>query len=143
MRKLRIKNYGEGFYHVTSRCVDRAFKFDDGDKDRIVGQMQRMAEFCGVEISTYAVMSNHFHILLHVLPRREVSDDELVSRVAALYGRDKAETLRLNWASLRRAANGPSLRKLEEERWSLLRRMGDLSNFMKELKLLFLLTPCK
>ena len=42
MRKPRIKNDGEGFYHVTSRCVDRAFKFDDGDKDRIVRQMRRM-----------------------------------------------------------------------------------------------------
>ncbi len=134
MRKPRIKNDGEGFYHVTSRCVDRAFKFDDGDKDRIVRQMRRMAAFCGVEISTYAVMSNHFHILLHVLPRETLSDDMLVSRVAALYGRGRAASLRANWAAYRGAGNDASLRRLEEERGALLRRMGDLSNFMKELK---------
>ena len=134
MRKLRIKNDGEGFYHVTSRCVERAFKFDDGDKDRIVGQMRRMATFCGVEISTYAVMSNHFHILLHVLPQGELADGELVSRVAALYGRGKAETLRANWAAYRSAGNESALKQLAEERGALLRRMGDLSIFMKELK---------
>ena len=134
MRKLRIKNEGEGFYHVTSRCVERAFKFDDGDKDRIVGQMRRMATFCGVEISTYAVMSNHFHILLHVLPQGDLSDGELVSRVAALYGNGKAETLRANWAAYRCAGNESALKQLAEERGALLRRMGDLSNYMKELK---------
>ncbi len=134
MRKLRIKNDGEGFYHVTSRCVERAFKFNDADKDRIVGQMRRMATFCGVEISTYAVMSNHFHILLHVLPQGNLSNEELVSRVAALYGRGKAETLRDNWIAYQRAGTAASRRRLAEERSALLRRMGDLSVYMKELK---------
>ncbi len=134
MRKPRIKNDGEGFYHVTSRCVDRTFRFDDADKDRIVAQMKRMGAFCGVEIGTFAVMSNHFHILLHVLPRGEVSDDELVSRVAARYGRDKGEAFRESWAAYRRAGNEAALKRLAEERAALLRRMGDLSAYMKELK---------
>ena len=134
MRKLRIKNDGEGFYHVTSRCVERAFKFNDADKDRIVGQMRRMATFCGVEISTYAVMSNHFHLLLHVLPQRNLSDEELISRVAALYGCGKAKILRDNWTAYHRASTAASRRRLAEERGALLRRMGDISNYMKELK---------
>ena len=86
MRKARLKNDGEGFYHVTSRCVDRTFRFDDEDKTHIVEQIKRMGRFCGVEIGTYAVMSNHFHILLHVLPPQELADEELLGRVAALYG---------------------------------------------------------
>ena len=86
MRKLRLKNDGEGFYHVGSRCVDRTFRFDDADKTHIVDQIRRMAAFCGMEVNTYSVMTNHFHILLHVLPERELTDDELASRVAALYG---------------------------------------------------------
>ena len=70
MRKLRLKNDGEGFYHVGSRCVDRTFRFDDDDKTHIVDQIRRMAAFCGMEVNTYSVMTNHFHILLHVLPGR-------------------------------------------------------------------------
>ncbi len=134
MRKLRLKNDGEGFYHVGSRCVDRTFRFDDNDKTHIVDQMKRMGQFCGVEINTYAVMTNHFHILVHVLPKGELTDDELVTRVATLYGQDKAEECRSNWASYRRDGSTVALQRLEEERGALLRRMGDLSIYMKELK---------
>ena len=134
MRKLRIKNEGEGFYHVTSRCVDRTFRFNDDDKTHIVDQMRRMAKFCGIEVNTYVVMTNHFHILVHVLPKRELTDDELVMRVAALYGHDKAEEIRSGWAAYRRDGGAVAMRHLEEERNALLSRMGDLSNFMKELK---------
>ncbi len=134
MRKQRLKNDGEGFYNVGTRCVDRTFRFDDADKTHIVDQMKRMGQFCGVEINTYAVMTNHIHLLLHVLPKRELNDDELVDRVAALYGRAKAEELRVEWAEWRRVGGEAALQRVEEERNALLRRMGDLSNFMKELK---------
>jgi REP element-mobilizing transposase RayT len=134
MRKPRLKIDGEGFYHVTSRCVDRTFRFKDADKTRIVDQMKRMGNFCGVEIGTYAVMSNHFHILLHVLEPKELTDDELVERIAALYGTSKAEDLRCTWAFLRKAGNQSSLEQLEASRQAYLRRMGDLSVYMKELK---------
>ena len=134
MRKARLKNDGEGFYHVTSRCVDRTFRFDDEDKTHIVEQIKRMGRFCGVEIGTSAVMSNHFHILLHVLPPQELADEELLGRVAALYGSERAEKLRVEWASYRRVGDEAAMRRLEEERAALLRRMGDLSQYMKELK---------
>ena len=134
MRKLRLKNEGEGFYHVGTRCVGKAMMFGNDDKTHIVDQILRMAEFCGMEVNTYAVMTNHIHILLHVLPERELTDDELIARVAALYGRTKAEELRVNWAAYRRDGGTAAMARLEEERGALLRRMGDLSKYMKELK---------
>ena len=51
MRKLRLKNDGEGFYHVGTRCVGRAMMFGDDDKTHIVDQILRMAEFCGMEVN--------------------------------------------------------------------------------------------
>ena len=134
MRKLRLKNEGEGFYHVGTRCVGRAMMFDADDKTHIVDKILRMAEFCGIEVNTYAVMDNHIHILLHVLPERVLTDDELTARVASLYGRTKAEELLVNWAAYRRNGGGVAMARLEEERGAFLRRMGDLSKYMKELK---------
>ena len=134
MRKLRLKIDGVGFSHVGTRCVGRAMMFADDDKTHIVDQILRMAEFCGMEINTYAVMTNHIHILLHVLPKRELSDDELIARVASLYGRAKAEELRVEWAEWRRVGGTAALQRVEEERKALFRRMGDLSIYMKELK---------
>ena len=134
MRKLRLKNEGEGFYHVGTRCVGRAMMFNDDDKTHIVDQILRMAEFCGMEVNTYAVMDNHIHMLLHVLPEKELADDELTARVAALYGHDRAEELRVNWAAYRRDGGTVAMTRLEEERNAFLHRMGDLSKYMKELK---------
>ena len=134
MRKLRLKNDGEGFYHVGSRCVDRTFRFDDDDKTHIVDQIRRMAAFCGMEVNTYSVMTNHFHILLHVLPERELTDNELAARVAALYGNKRAGEYLAAWAAYRRNGGKAAMQRLEEERGALLRRMGDLSKYMKELK---------
>ena len=134
MRKPRLKIDGEGFYHVTSRCVDRTFRFKDADKTRIVDQMKRMGKFCGVEIGTYTIMSNHFHILLHVLPPKKLTDDELVERISALYGAAKAEDLRHIWTIWRKVGDVASMELLEASRQAYLRRMGDLSTYMKELK---------
>ena len=134
MRKLRLKNDGEGFYHVGTRCVGRAMMFGEDDKTHIVDQILWMAEFCGMEVNTYSVMTNHIHILLHVLPKRELADDELAARVAALYGHDRAGKCRTDWAAYRRDGGKAAMERLEEERGAYLRRMGDLSKYMKELK---------
>jgi len=134
MRKPRIKNDGEGFYHVTSRCVDRTFRFAPEDKTRMADQIHRMGAFCGVEIGTYTVMSNHFHILLHVLPPKELSDEEICRRVAALYGSEKAEDLRQTWDLWRKSGTSACLTQLQAERNAFIKRMSDLSNYMKELK---------
>ena len=134
MRKLRLKNEGEGFYHVGTRCVGKAMMFGDDDKTHIVDQILRMAEFCGMEVNTYAVMDNHIHILLHVLPERELTDDELAVRVAALYGHDRAGKCRADWAAYRRDGGKAAMERLGEERGAYLHRMGDLSKYMKELK---------
>jgi len=66
-----------GFYHVVSRCVRRAFLcgFDKVTKkcfkhrrhwieDRIL----ELADCFSVSVYSYAVMSNHFHVVLHVDP---------------------------------------------------------------------------
>ncbi len=80
------------------------------------------------------MLLHRIEVKLHVLPKRELTDDELVDRVAALYGRVKAEKLRVEWAEWRRVGGEAALQRVEEERNALLRRMGDLSIYMKELK---------
>ena len=57
----------------------------------------------------------------------------VASRVAALYGHDRAEECRSAWAAYRRNGGTAAMQRLEEERGALLRRMGDLSKYMKEL----------
>ena len=47
--------------------------------------MRRRASSSCVEVLAYCFMSNHFHILIYVPDPRELSDDELLARIRALY----------------------------------------------------------
>ena len=91
MRHARIKLDGEGCYHVMGRIVGREFWIVDDEKEILLGNIRSAAAFCGVEIYTYALMDNHFHLLVRVPARQDVGDDELRRRMAALYGQERAE----------------------------------------------------
>jgi REP element-mobilizing transposase RayT len=129
MRKARIKvAHLTAVYHCISRIVGEEYLLDDGCKETFRSYMWQQADFAGLQILTYCLMTNHIHILLRVLAPSEISDTELIERVQALYGPEARETLRLREDLERR---GKIPRKTRER---LLKRMGDVSAFMKELK---------
>ena len=115
-------------YHCISRIVGGQFLLDDPAKETFRLFMWQQADFAGLQILTYCLMSNHTHILVRVPRPGEISDAELADRVQALYGADAPETLRLR-EGLARGITIP-----RQQRRRLLRRMGDVSAFMKELK---------
>ena len=49
--------------------------------------------FCGLEVITYCMMSNHFHVLIRVPEPIQLTDGQLVERLEALYGARGALTL--------------------------------------------------
>jgi len=111
--------------------VDRAFKLDDGEKEIFRRMMRKAEAFSGVRVLTYAVMSNHFHVLVEVPERGEVGEAELLSRMTALYGKAYVAGKVLQWAEWRK--NGAAY-LADAERDRLLARMGDVSAFVKTLK---------
>lgn len=131
MRKRRFKLDGEGWYHLTSRCVLKQFLFGDMDKSMFARMLRACAEFCGIEVVTFCVMSNHIHILAHVPPKRVVPEDEVLRRVEVLYGTERMEDMRERWKAWRRDGMA---RLADEELAILRRRMGDVSPFMQILK---------
>ena len=69
--RRRIKpQKGATHYHVMSRTVNGEFLFGPTEKEAFRRMMWRLARFSGVEIFTYVVMDNHFHLLVKV-PDRE------------------------------------------------------------------------
>ena len=131
MRIKRIKNEGEGYYHLVSRCCEQLFLFKECEKEMFVKMMRKAEYFCGVEVLSYCVMDNHFHILAHVPKRQEVTEEMLVDRVGVLYGDRMAAEMRARWEQYRRDGE---TRRLEAEQECLRRRMGDISPFMQTLK---------
>jgi hypothetical protein len=74
-RKNQIDLNVTPYYHITNRCVRRAFLCginkktgDDYEHRRqwIVDRLKLLAEVFTIDICSYAIMSNHFHLVLHV-----------------------------------------------------------------------------
>ena len=94
-RKELISLEATPYYHCVSRCVRRAFLCGRDSEGRSFEHRRGWIEhllieqakvFC-IDIAAYAVMSNHFHIVLHVnqSKARELTDLEIVQRWHQLY----------------------------------------------------------
>ncbi len=87
--------------------------------------------FYGIRVLTYCIMSNHFHILVEVTEPKELTEDDVLSRVAALYPLKFVIGLRKDLDAFRDAGFSDLAQKRLD---SFTRRMWNLSNFMKSLK---------
>ena len=131
MRHARVKAEGVGCYHVVSRIVDRTFRMDDKEKETFRNMMRRAEAFCGIRVLTYAVMANHFHLLVEVPERTEVDEPELVRRMTILYGKVYVANALRQWAEWRRTG---ATYLVEEQQNRLRARMFDISAFVKTVK---------
>ena len=131
MRMRRMLAQGEGHYHVISRIAGQQFLMDAGEKDVLMRLMFSAAVFSGVEILTFALMDNHFHILVKVPKAHEVDDAELVEKMRVLYGDAKTDRILHDWETWEK--RGFAF-KSDDAKAALRRRMFDLSQFCKTVK---------
>ena len=131
MRRPRLKVEGDGFYHVVSRIGGRRFLIDETEKGILLATIRAAAAFSGVELYTFAIMSNHFHLLVRVPRKREVTDSELLRRTEALYGPARFAKVLEKWEKWTKRGQAE---RVEEEKGRLRARMFDLSQFCKTFK---------
>ena len=135
MSERRLKHVGSCVYHLTSRVVQKRRLLLDVQREVWVRSLEKAAVFSGVEVITYCVLENHFHILVRIDPAAKCcGDGELVRRYRELYGSDRASWSGLDAQELEHAlVEGPEdVAQALRER--LRRRMGDVSEFMRTLR---------
>lgn len=123
-----------GFYHVFNRCVRQArlcgenpVTGENRDHRRgwIESRLLTLTDAFAVDVYAYAVMSNHYHIVIHYCPQqaRTWTDDEVIRRWLSVYGS----------TNRRHRRSGQELHHdaewIEERR----KRLGDLSWYMRSL----------
>lgn len=134
MRSARIKKEGTAVYHCMSRAVAGEMLLDDGAKEMLRRMLWEVADFSGVEVLAYCVMTNHFHVLVRVpVVAEPLTREEVLRRYRVLYaysgtpGYPDASVLEGIFAE-----GGDWLVEGWMERLSS--RMNDVSAFMKTLK---------
>jgi REP element-mobilizing transposase RayT len=89
-------------YHAITRTSRGQFLFGDLEKDRMRKMIWQMADFCGVEVLTYAVMSNHVHIVVRVPVKESMEAGAGVDGAAGIPAVAGADALVANAEVLRR-----------------------------------------
>ena len=124
------------YYHVISRCVRRAFLCgSEGDRcyehrrQWIEDRIRLLSSLFAVDICSYAIMSNHFHIVVKINPAEadNWSQDDVIRRWLTLF---KGPLL------IQRYNRGEALGKAEHDTISDIatvwrERLSSLSWFMK------------
>jgi REP element-mobilizing transposase RayT len=125
---------------VISRVVDRRLAFHREEKEHFRKLMRMYEAFSGCRVLAYAVMGNHFHLLLEVPPRPETGLDAgtldrkvFAERLAGIYRPGVVAEI-LKTLDIALAATDGSeasrIRVTEEIAGPYLVRMHDLSEFM-------------
>lgn len=118
-------------YHIISRVSRGEFLLDDEGKEYFMNLMFKLAKAYYVDITSFAIMSNHFHILLSNRKNEaeHATKDELFSKYKEAYG-DNAEP-----------PEGSFIKKSFEIEYDedggverLRQRLGSVSRFVQELK---------
>jgi REP element-mobilizing transposase RayT len=126
------------YYHCIGRCVRRAFlcgqdtlsgRNFDHRKALVAERLARLTEVFAIELCAYALMSNHYHLVVRLIPERAArwDDAEVVTRWRKLF---------TGPACIDRYLAGETLLDHEREliatnvpRWRA--RLADLSWFMR------------
>ncbi len=143
-RSQLVDNELPMYYHLVSRCVRRAFlcgydkrsrKKYDHRKKWLETRLFHLAKYFAVEVNGYAIMSNHFHLVVYFDPLacRDWSAAEVARRWTEAFpprvSPDYPEDLDAIQAARREEILKNPVR-LEQMRTTL----GSLSAFMKHLK---------
>ncbi|MGY0215853.1 transposase [Endozoicomonadaceae bacterium StTr2] len=84
------------YYHCIARCVRRAWlcgedhltgKNYEHRRQWVVDRLEQLVEIFAIEVCAYAVMSNHYHVVLHINkdPAKVWNSDEVLVRWTSLF----------------------------------------------------------
>ena len=136
-RSELIDRENGGFYHLFNRCVRQAWLCGEDPNtgenfDHRRGWIERrllaLTDVFAIDVYAYAVMSNHYHIVVNYCPARahDWSDEEVARRWLTVFGRRPADPQA-------RAAQEAALLADPARLGELRRRLGDLSWYMRAL----------
>jgi len=123
-------------YHLVDRVVNRDHVLGRDEKNMFVYFMRKYAAFHDVQVLSYCIMDNHFHLLVEVPPKKKgaavpMSDEAFLECLKAFSSQMYYTDIK---QMLERLRNSGSDKAAEEVKAKHTCRMRDLSCFMQGLK---------
>jgi REP element-mobilizing transposase RayT len=95
-RKALISLADTPYYHITSRCVRRAYlcgvdHYSGQDYEHrrqwVVDRIRLLSSLFAIDVCSFAVMRNHYHLVLKLCPEQfnDLTDEEIMGRWCALF----------------------------------------------------------
>ncbi len=95
-REVLISLAETPYYHITSRCVRRAFlcgvdhysgQSYEHRRQWVVDRIRLLSSLFAIDVCAYAVMHNHYHLTLKLCPDQltDLSEDDIMDRWCALF----------------------------------------------------------
>ena len=95
-RRALVSLESTPYYHCVSRCVRRTFLCGDDTYSQqnfdhrrqwILDRMKQLTDVFSIKIASYAIMSNHYHIIVRIDRDQALrwSDDEVADRWLVLF----------------------------------------------------------
>jgi len=121
-------------HHLTSRIAHQVFILKEEERNDFTDIMLRVADFSGIRLIGWCIMTNHFHILAYLPVKPDwIGDEEVIRRwqhIAPIQGRYGVECDFGLWS--RQGEYGQQMAADAIQR--LKNRMYDISWFMKMVK---------
>ncbi len=73
-------------YHVISRTALQGCPIKDRDNDFLLGLIKKLSQLYFVDVLGFALLGNHFHLVVRVYPESETTNDEIKKRLQKYYG---------------------------------------------------------
>ena len=94
------------YYHCMTRCVRRSYlcgvdSYSNKDyshrKEWMVSRLKYLANIFAIKICAYAIMSNHYHVVLHINEEeaKNWNKEEIVERWSAIFPKDAKQNQHL------------------------------------------------
>jgi REP element-mobilizing transposase RayT len=136
-RKNLVSLSDTPYYHCIARCVRRAWLWGIDEyagrdyshrKQWVLERLEQLCRIFPIEVCAYAVMSNHYHLVLYVdaAQARKWTQQEVVQRWTMLF---RAPNLVKRWQSGEALEAEQRMAEAIIERWRL--RLCDISWFMR------------
>ena len=128
----RIKAY-DTVHHLVSRIAHRVYFLKDTERNDFIEFARRAADFSGITLIGWCIMTNHFHLLAYLPSPVELTEEEILRRYAMIKGKTGEMALRNKFARWRLGGKSGE-DSVQHELDRLRKRMYNIGEYMRILK---------